>query len=124
VDVVHQEDERLGILRQVAQRNVLLVAAEVGEAQRPFIDDPQEARPTTAVLNVRLPFGVRRREVELAALADELLELIGDLRFPSLATFDFRVQIARALRGLNRLYGRCERYIARVRPHGESLLPL
>lgn len=32
VDVIHQEDKRLGIIRQVSQRDVLSVASKVGES--------------------------------------------------------------------------------------------
>ena len=38
VRVVHQEDERLRVLREVAERDVLAVAAEVGEAERVLVE--------------------------------------------------------------------------------------
>lgn len=39
-DVIHQEDERLGVLRQIAERDVLPIAAKVGKAQSLVIDLP------------------------------------------------------------------------------------
>jgi len=44
VRVVHQEDEGLRVFRQIAERNVLAVAAEVGEAERLLVDDAEKAR--------------------------------------------------------------------------------
>ena len=44
VGVVHQEDERFGVLRQVAERDVLAVAAEVGEAPASCRPAPSESR--------------------------------------------------------------------------------
>ena len=58
VGVVHQEEERPGVLGQVAQGDVLPVAAEVGEPERPLVDHLEEARRAAAVLDVGL---ARRR---------------------------------------------------------------
>ena len=64
VGVIHQEDERLRVLRQVAERDVLAVAAEVGEGQRLVVQHLQKAGRAAPVLDVRLPLGAGRAQVE------------------------------------------------------------
>ena len=74
-------------MRQVAKRDVLLIAAEVGETERVFVDDSEEPRSAAPILYVGLPFGVGRGEVEFVPLADELFELFGNGRPLNAAAF-------------------------------------
>ena len=83
VRVVHQEEERLRVLGQVAQRDVLAVAAEVGEAERVLVDHLQEPGRAAAVLDVRLPVGVRGAQVEHVQVGEELGQVRGDGRLPA-----------------------------------------
>ena len=52
--IINEEKDRLGIVREITQRDVLLVAAEVGEADRPVVKHLEEAWRAATVLNVRL----------------------------------------------------------------------
>ena len=71
--VVHQEQLRLRVVGQVAARHELAVADEVGERDRVLVEHVQEARRAAAVLDVGLPGGVRRRQVDGDLLLDEAL---------------------------------------------------
>ena len=64
VGVVHQEQRGLGIVGEIAGRDVLAVAAEIGEAERLLVEHAQEAGRTAAMLNIRLAVGIDRREIE------------------------------------------------------------
>ena len=44
-NIVHQEDERSGVLRQIAERDVLAIAAKVGKAQSLLIPGSTKALP-------------------------------------------------------------------------------
>jgi hypothetical protein len=62
----------------IAQRDVLPVAAEVGDGERFVIEHADEARRSAAVLHVR-PAGFRhRRHVETVARRDELPFAVGE----------------------------------------------
>ena len=71
IRVVHQEEERLRVLGQVAQGDVLAVAAEVGEPERVVVDHLEEPGRAAAVLDVGLPVGVRGAEVEHVQVGEE-----------------------------------------------------
>ena len=83
VGVVHQEEERPGVLRQVAERDVLAVAAEVGEGQRPVVQHLQEARRSASMLDVRLPLGAGRAKVEHIQPRHELGQVRGYMGPPA-----------------------------------------
>src|SRR5262249_2614302 len=72
--VVHQEDERLRVLRQVVDADVLPVALEVVERERLLVEHPQEALRPAAVLDVGLAVGAGGGEIERVALRDELAQ--------------------------------------------------
>ena len=81
--VVHDEDEGLGVLGQVAGGDVLAVALEVGEAQRVLVEDAQEARRAAAMLHVGLAVGAGGGEIERAHLGQEAGEIGRDGRAPA-----------------------------------------
>ena len=76
--VVHQEQERPVVLRQVAERDVLAVAAVIGKAERPLVDRAEEALRPAAVLGVRLSGGAGGREIGRVDLCEEGDEVGGD----------------------------------------------
>ena len=69
--VVDQEQESAGILRQIAERDVLLVAAVVGEGQRRLVDDLDESFRAAAVLGIGLPERIGGREDRAVDLRQE-----------------------------------------------------
>ncbi len=87
IRVVHEEDERLRVLLQVAHRDVLPIAAEVGERERALVEHLEEALGTTPVLHVGLAIGAGSAEIEGVPLGDEPLEIGRDLRLPTAAFF-------------------------------------
>ena len=62
---------RLGIVREIAQRDVLPVADEVGEADRLVVEHLEKAGRAAAVLNVRLTVRVRGGEKNARLRRDE-----------------------------------------------------
>ena len=85
--IFHQENERPGILRKISQRDVLPIAAEVGKAQRFLVHFFKKSRRTTPVLNVGLPLGVRRSQVEHVQFRKEGFQFRSDRRFPTAVRF-------------------------------------
>ena len=71
VDVVDEEEADLGVLGQVPHRDVLAIAAKVGEGERVVVEDAQEPLGPAAVLDVRLSGGARRGQEEAGLFADE-----------------------------------------------------
>ncbi len=53
VRVIHEEEGDPGVVLEVAERYVLLVAAEVGEADQLRVDDVDETRGAAAMLDIR-----------------------------------------------------------------------
>ena len=115
--VVHQEEERPRVLREVAQRDVLAVAAEVGEGERPLVQDLQEAGRAAPVLDVRLALGVRRPEVEHVEAGEERLQLRRDGRLPAGAPLHAGVGGTGALLHLDGLHGGREGHVAGIPSH-------
>ena len=54
VGVVHEEERDAGVVLEVAEGDVLLVAAQVGEGDQLWIDDVDEALRAAAMLDVGL----------------------------------------------------------------------
>ena len=73
VRVVHEEEGYAGIVVEVAEADVLLVAAEVCEAEEPGIDDANEALGSAAVLDVGPAGFADRGHIEAIAAFDEVL---------------------------------------------------
>jgi hypothetical protein len=93
------------VLREVADRDVLPVAAEVGEAERAGVEDPQEAARATAMLDVRLPVRAGGREEEAGLGRDERREAVVDRLGEPAALLEALVGASRAhakLHGLGR----------------------
>ena len=112
--VVDEEQLRARILCQVAESDVLPVAAEVGEGQRVFIEQVQESGRAAAMLNIRLPFEVRGREKEATLRGDEPAKIRRDGSFPATALFHARIGAARSAARLDGLHRFGEGHIARV----------
>src|SRR6201995_3007517 len=55
--VIHDEDVRLGILREIALRQILPVAAIIGESDRAFVQHLDEALRSATVLDIGLSIG-------------------------------------------------------------------
>jgi hypothetical protein len=79
---VQDEDVAARVLGEIADGDVLPVAAEIGEAKRALVDHLQEARRAAAVLDVGLSIGVGRGEEERVDGFQECREIVGDLRPP------------------------------------------
>ena len=62
VDIVDQEKMRLRILGEIAERDILPVAREIGKADGLLIEHLEEARRPAAMLDVRLAVLARRGE--------------------------------------------------------------
>ena len=102
--IINEEKDRLGIVREITQRDVLLVAAEVGEADRPVVKHLEEAWRAATVLNVRLTVLVGRTEKSADLVADKRGEVRRDPVFPPTTHLQIGVAAARALAGLHRLH--------------------
>src|SRR5918999_2414848 len=75
------------VFRQRADRDVLLVAAEIGKGQCPLVQNLEEAHWPAAVLDVRLAVGVGGPQVEGIPLGDKSRELRGDGLRPAASLF-------------------------------------
>ena len=115
--VIHHEDMRLRILREIALAEVLPVAAVVRKRDGVLVEDFDKTLRPAAMLDVRLAVSGRRREVEAVGLGQEARELFVDLGAPAAALLDIGIALARSLPGLDRLYRRGEGDIAGVSPN-------
>ena len=70
--IVHHENMRLGVFRQIALGDVLPVAAVIGERQRGLVQHFDKALRAAAMLDVRLAIGVGGGEKEAVGLAPEM----------------------------------------------------
>jgi hypothetical protein len=121
VCVVHQEDERLLVFRQCAHCNELLISPEVRKGQRPLVYCPQESCRPTSILDIGLPLGVRRTEIEHIHLCEERFEPWRDLSLKSPCLLHLRVRAAGSVFGLNCLNRRSKLNVARKLVHGSLL---
>ena len=103
----------LGIVREVAERDVLPVAGEVGEADRLVIEHVQETGRPAAMLDIGLTVRARGGEEDARLRRDEAGEVGVILVSPS-GPSPSPVGKARALAGLHRLDGRREGDVAGV----------
>jgi hypothetical protein len=105
---------RLRILRKIPLRDVLPVAAVIGERDGVLVQDFDKALRPAAVLDVGL--AVRRcgREIEAAGLGEKAGEIFVDLAAPAAARLDMGLGLARALAGLDRLHRRGDGDVAGI----------
>jgi len=73
VGVVHEEERYAGIVFEIAQADVLLVAAQVCEAEESGIDDANEACGAAPMLHVGPAGFAYRGHIEAVAALDEVL---------------------------------------------------
>src|SRR5262249_30692981 len=81
--VIHQEEERLRVLAQVAEGNELAIAAKIRECNRLLVQDVEEARRPTAMLDVGLAGTVCGAKKDAGLLGDEVTKLYRNGRFPA-----------------------------------------
>ena len=112
VGVVDQEQEGAAIVLQIAQRDVLPVAAQIGKAQRPLVQHLQETFRAAAVLDVGLALAIGRRHEDAGLSGDEGGEIRRHGRLPATALLHAAVAGARAALLLDRLDGRGEGDVA------------
>lgn len=101
--IVHHEDVGLGILGEIALRQVLLVAGIVGKSERLLVQHFQKALRTTAVLDIGLAIRRGSGEIEAVGLGEEGLEVFIDLGAPA-ALLDPAISLSRTLARLDRLH--------------------
>ncbi len=114
VGVVHEEEKRLRVFGEVAEGDVLSVAAEVSEAEGFLVEDFEEAGGAAAVLDVGLASCIGGSEVEHVEVGQECFEVFGDGGFPSSAAFHAGVAAARAFLLLDAFDGGGEGDVAGV----------
>jgi hypothetical protein len=118
--VVHEEDERLRVLGEVPERQVLAVALQVVESERVFIEDLQGAPRAAAVLHIRLAITASGGELERVAFGDESRQLRGDRCAPAALLLKLGVGATRPAPLLYRFDSRGERYVGSGM-HGANL---
>ena len=116
--VVHDENEGLAVLGEVAGGDVLAVALEVGEAQRALVDDAHEPRWAAAVLHVGLAVRAGGGEIERAGLGQAAGKIGRDRRAPATFFLHLGKVRARAALGLDGLDGGGEGNVAGRTGHG------
>ena len=82
---------RLRVLGEIAQRDVLPVAREVGEADGVLVEHPQEARRPAAMLDVGLALRVGGRQKDAGLGLDEGSEFGRDGGLPGAALLHARI---------------------------------
>ena len=112
VGVVDQEQEGAAVLLQIAERDVLPVAAQIGKAQRPLVQDLEEALRAAAVLDVGLSLAIGRGHKDACLGSDEGGEVRRHGRLPAAALLHAAVAGAGAALLLDRLDGRGEGNVA------------
>jgi hypothetical protein len=112
--IIHDEDIGLRIFREVALRDVLPVAAVVGEGDGFLVEDFDEPFRAAAMLDVGLAVGIRGREIETVGLGQEGREVFVDLGAPAAALLEVGIPVAGALAGLDRLHRRRKRDIGGI----------
>jgi hypothetical protein len=114
VDIIHHEDIGLRILREVSFGDVLPVAAVIRERQRVLVQNLDEALWPAAMLDIGLPIGGCRREIEAVGVRQKRREVFVDLGTPAAVLLGAGVSLARSLAGLDRLHRRGERHVAGI----------
>jgi hypothetical protein len=112
--IVHHEDMRLRIFREIALRDVLPVAAVIGEGQRGLVQNFHKTFRAAAMLDIGLAVGAGGCEIEAVGLRQECRQILIDLGAPAATFFDMRVAVARSLAGLDFLHRGGECHVARI----------
>src|SRR5215472_15813681 len=97
------------IVGEIALRYVLPVSRVDGEADGDIVDYLEKAGRAAAVLDVRLPRCVDRRDEDAHLRRDESGEVRRDPYLPRTSLLHARVCRTRPLPGLHQLYARCKR---------------
>ena len=71
---VHQEQEGLGVVLQVAKRDILPIPTKLGLRECAVIQDLQESWWPAAILDVRLTLYIGRPEIEHVKILDKPLQ--------------------------------------------------
>ena len=85
------------VFGQVALRDVLPVAAVIGERQRGLVQNLDEALRPAAMLDVGLAVRAGGREIQAVGLGEERRELLVDLGAPAAILLHMRIGLARSL---------------------------
>src|ERR1035437_5305833 len=112
--IIDQEDIGLGGFQEVALGDVLPVAAVIGERQRVFVRNPDEALWSAAMLDIGLAIGAGGGQEQAVLRSEKRGEVVVDLGAPAAVLLDAGIGIARSLAGLDRLHGRGERHVAGI----------
>src|SRR5580700_8340621 len=105
---------RLRILRQIALRQVLPVAAKIGKRDGVLVQYLDEALGPAAMLDVGLAVGGRGREIEAIGVGKLACEPLVDLGAPAAVLLDMGVSLARSLADLDGLHRRREGNVAGI----------
>ena len=120
VRVVHEEEGDTIVVLEVSGADVLLVAAQVGEAEGLVVENAQETLLTAAILDVG-PSGLAGRgHVEAVAVADELAFVVSETIAGVVRSLGAFVQVAAAVLFLLLLYERSECEFCEAAAHGIS----
>jgi hypothetical protein len=95
--VIHHKDIGLGIFRQIALRDVLPVAAVIGECQRVLVEDFDKTFRAAAVLDVGLAVRGAGGEIQAVGFRQARGEVLVDFGAPAAALLDMRIGVARSL---------------------------
>src|SRR4030081_3117336 len=107
--VVHQENVGLGVFGKIALRDVLAVAAVIGERQRVVVQNLDEAFWPAAMLDIGLSVCGGGCQKHAVLSRQKRGELIVDFGAPAAVLLDAGIGAARSLACLNSLDGRGER---------------
>ena len=82
VCIIDQKQVGLGIVGEVALRDILPIAGKIDKADRPIVEHPQEAGRPAAVLDVRLSLRAGGGEKDTRLRADEGRKVRSDPGLP------------------------------------------
>lgn len=122
--VIHEDEGDAVVPAQIADADILAVAAEIGEAEGFVVQTFKEARRAAAMLDIG-PAGFRDAgEIETVARGDEgALRLAQGIARTGLGRVEPLISPARAQRLLHRPHGRREHEVGEAVGHGERPVP-
>ena len=117
VRVIHQDQRDARIGGEIAEADILPIAGEIRERQRPVVDHAQEAARAAAMLDVR-PAGLRdARHVEAVAFGDKGHLVVGEAVERAVA-FEILPQMRAGILRLRRLDAGRDRDVQKSVRHG------
>ncbi len=122
--IVDQEEIRLGTVAEVALGDVLAVAGEIREGDRPIVEHPQKAGRAATVLDVGLALLVGSGDEDARLRHDEFFKIGRDARSPRTLLFHSRIGPARTSKCLHCFDSGRKGDVARValgRAHNDPL---